>query len=134
YPEQLAQTFAATALVGGQDDQPAGLTAANYSDGLDALADVDDVNVVCIPDAAAHPDRDSIQTAAIGHCLRLGDRFAVLDSGRAMPPSGPGSVDQQRDALTAERGFAALYYPWLRIRDPRTAGPTPRAMLVPPSG
>ena len=134
YPEQLAQTFAATALVGGQDDQPAGLTAANYSDGLDALADVDDVNVVCIPDAAAHPDRDSIQTAAIGHCLRLGDRFAVLDSGRAMPPSGPGSVDEQRDALTAERGFAALYYPWLRIRDPRSAGPTPRAMFVPPSG
>ena len=82
YPEQLAQTFAATALVGGQDDQPAGLTAANYSDGLDALADVDDVNVVCIPDAAAHPDRDSIQTAAIAHCLRLGDRFAILDSGR----------------------------------------------------
>jgi phage tail sheath protein FI len=134
YPDPLAQAFAATPLAGGQDDQPTGLTAAHYTDGLDALADVDDVNVICIPDAASHPDRESIQTAMIGHCLGLGDRFAVLDSGLGMPPSGPGSVDDQRDALTSERGFAALYYPWLLIRDPRSTGPTPRRMFVPPSG
>lgn len=134
YPDQLASTFTATALAGGQDDQPTGLTAGHYDDGLAALIDVDDVNILCVPDAAIHPDRVSIQQAMIGHCLRAGDRFAVLDSGLGMPPSGPGSVDEQRDALTSERGFAALYYPWVRIRDPRSSGPTPRRMLAPPSG
>ena len=134
YPEQLMRIFNSTALAGGQDDQPTGLTAADYDEGFAALVDVDDVNILSIPDAAAHPDRDSIQQAAIGHCLRTADRFAVLDSGRGMPPSGPGSVDEQRDQVTSERGFAALYYPWLRVRDPRSSGPTPRQLLIPPSG
>jgi phage tail sheath protein FI len=134
YPDQLAAAFVAAALVGGQDDQPTGISAAQYQDGLDALVDVDDVNILCVPDAAAHPDHESIQTAMIGHCLRAADRFAVLDSGLGAPPSGPGSVDEQRDALTAERGFAALYYPWLQIRDPRSTGATARRMFVPPSG
>jgi phage tail sheath protein FI len=134
YPELLIDPFAAASLVGGLDDQPTGLTAADYSDGIDALRDIDDVNILCIPDAAAHPDRQSIQQAMIAHCLALADRFAVVDSAPGIPPSGRGSVDEQRDEVTSERGFAALYYPWLRIRDPRSTGQRSRSMFVPPSG
>jgi uncharacterized protein len=134
YPELLVATFGSTSLAGGLDDQPTGISAADYSGGIDALRDIDDVNILCIPDAAAHPDRQSIQQAAIAHCLALADRFAVLDSAPGIPPSGRGSVDEQRDEVTSERGFAALYYPWLRVRDPRSTGQRSRSMFIPPSG
>jgi phage tail sheath protein FI len=127
-------TFGATTLTGGADDNPSAVAAPDYQRGLDALADVDEVNLVVVPDAAASPDQQTIQSAMTTHCLNLADRFAILDSGRGMPPTGAGSVLDQRGQVETERGFAALYYPWLQIRDPRSTGPQPRRLLVPPSG
>jgi phage tail sheath protein FI len=89
---------------------------------------------VVIPDASSHPDRQTIQQAQIDHCLDAADRFAILDSVKGADPYGPNSVEEQRTQVTADRGFAALYYPWPLVRDPTSTGPTPRTMAVPPSG
>jgi phage tail sheath protein FI len=134
YPNALAAIGGPAPLAGGADDQPSGLTAVEYEEGLSALADVDDVNMVCIPDAAAHPEREQLQNDMINHCVTLHDRVAILDPIRGAPATGPGSAEQQRQAVTSPNGFAALYYPWLIVRDPTSTGPQPRTMVIPPSG
>jgi hypothetical protein len=57
----------------------------------------------------------------------------VLDSLPGLPPFEAGTkpgVDTQRRGLDSTRGYAALYYPWLRI--PPTGRGAP--ILAPPSG
>ena len=134
YPGALVDFTTSGSLAGGADDQPQALTSVDYQGGLDVLRDVDDVNLVIVPDAASHAERQTIQQAAIDHCLEMEDRFAILDSIQGAPPYGPGSVEEQRALVTADRGFAALYYPWLLTRDPTSSGPQPRTMTIPPSG
>jgi hypothetical protein len=138
YPNQLAALAGPNPLTNGADDQPSGLTRDHYRAGLNVLRDVDDVNMVCIPDAAAHPEALTIQGDMIVHCLAMGERFAILDSQRGAPPSGPGSVEEHRQSVQSDRGFAALYYPWLEapepIRPPQPRPAVPRRLLIPPSG
>jgi hypothetical protein len=121
----------------GVDDDPGTLASADYSHGLDLLRDIEDVNLLCIPDAAVRGDCVTIQTDMIQHCLLKGDRFAILDSQAGVHPTGNNSVEQQRQSVQADRGFAALYYPWLVIPDPTwKATPTnavPATMTIPPS-
>jgi hypothetical protein len=133
-PGRLVDTTAGTVAlaVNGQDDDPTALLANEYQAGLDALRSVDDVNFIAIPDAAANPDRVTIQQGLIDHCFQLGDRFAVLDSWPGVVTSGPNSVLEQRAEVESERGFAALYYPWLEIRDPTRRNGA--RLLMPPSG
>jgi phage tail sheath protein FI len=118
----------------GQDDDPGALASAGFQAGLDALRNVDEVNILCIPDAAAHAERIAIHQAMIQHCQSLKDRFAVLDSPPAAPPSGPGSVEAYRENVESAGGYAALYYPWLEVRDPLSAVVPPRTLFIPPSG
>jgi hypothetical protein len=118
----------------GVDDNPGTVGATEFQNGINMLKDIEDVNILVVPDAGGHADAISIQLAMINHCLLTRDRFAVLDSRLAAPPSGPGSIAEHRQSVQADRGFAALYYPWLVVRDPTSSGPTARTMLVPPSG
>jgi hypothetical protein len=117
----------------GVNDDLGSISASNFQKGLDALKDIEDVNILVIPDAAS-TDVISIQLAMIAHCLVKRDRFAVLDSKMGAPISGPGSVAEHRLSVQSDHGFAALYYPWLTIKDPTSAGPVARTMLIPPSG
>jgi len=135
-PARLAALAGPANLSGGQDDHPGALAAANYQTGLDVLRDIDEVNLICVPDAAAHNDCQTIQQAMIEHCLlpQLQDRFAILDSWPNALPSGQGSIEQQRAQVQSDRGFAAIYYPWLEVRDPASSGPLPRSIFIPPSG
>jgi phage tail sheath protein FI len=133
-PGALAKAMLKAALSGGRDDQPQALAAADYQDALDVLRDIDDVNLVVVPDAARHADRRMIQQAVIDHCLALEDRFAILDAAPGSPPFGAGSAEEQRGEVTADRGFAAFYYPWILANDPTAPGATPRTMTLPPSG
>jgi Bacteriophage tail sheath protein len=57
------------------------------------------------------------QQAVVEHCERQFDRFAVLDAARG---SDLTTVKTQRAALTGtlDKGFAALYYPWITVKDP----------------
>ncbi|HEX8115909.1 MAG TPA: hypothetical protein VF521_01430, partial [Pyrinomonadaceae bacterium] len=97
---------------------------ASLTKALDALAALDDLDLVAVPDVQAlrlpdgGVDFDSItraQRAVLEHCAAQGDRFAVLD---ALPAQTPQGVLKQRDALTrgvAEPVNGALYYPWLKV-------------------
>ena len=73
------------------------------------------------------------QQAMIAQCETLRDRFALIDppltaQGDSLDTSGIVSWRARFDTP-----FAALYYPWLLVRDPLTPGAA-QGRLVPPSG
>lgn len=93
-------------------------------EGLDALAALDAVDLVCAPDIMRplpHPSQPSywlppdratvraMQAEVLDHCAACGDRFALLDS---LPCADVEMVLSQREGLTSADG--ALYYPWVR--------------------
>src|SRR5262245_3336256 len=96
FPGRLVAVSAGLAIaVHGVDDDPGGLTSAEFQEGLDVLRNVDDVNLVSIPDAAAHAERVTIQKAMIQHCVSLKDRFAILDSPSGAPD--PAAIEAYRE-------------------------------------
>ncbi len=130
--KNLPAVQAATNLAGGAADNIANIQTTDYHKGIDTLLKVDDANILCVPDAlganfnaAATQD---IQTYMVAHCEKMGNRFAVLDPLKGAKPSN--GIVTQRNNLTSDRGFAALYYPWIYISNPLGAG----RVLVPPSG
>lgn len=99
-----------------------------FLDALDALRPIDDVNLIAAPDCRT----TVVQQALITQCELLADRFAILDPPDSAPPFGAGttSIEAVRRNLASTRGYAALYYPWLRVPPARSGRP----VLVPPSG
>jgi phage tail sheath protein FI len=104
--------------------------------GFGGLEAVDEVTMLCVPDAMAAYQAgmidleglQAVQLAMISHCESLGDRMAILD---APPGLNPQQVHEWRvDKAGYDSHFAALYWPWLKVFDP-TAG---KNVPVPPSG
>jgi phage tail sheath protein FI len=100
--------------------------------GLGALAAVDEITIVCVPDAVA-PGRDeaglrALQAALITHCENAGDRMAILDPPPALDPRQ--LLEWRRGAGAHDSKHAVLYWPWLEVTEPAGGHP----MLVPPSG
>jgi uncharacterized protein len=130
------------------------------------LENVEEPDLVCVPDLMSLPAESvgigpaleksaspkalippetilELQLAVLDYCRRMGDRFAILDSG----PGGrkitgvvsPGARLQyeQEDALLADQRLlhnGAMYYPWLHVKPlPRHAAEL-RAVRVPPCG
>ena len=102
-----------------------------YVRGIASLVPIMDVQLVCAPDAATQPvlQRQAIQQEIVRHCEMLGDRFAVLDAGKGLPPDK--ALLDQRAWCVSPRGYASLYYPWLSITDPLTGD---GLIQIPPSG
>ena len=129
------------ALAGGGDLDLDTLGSQDYQRALDLLLRVDEVSMVCVPDAARYDGsnrvtRRAIQNAQLTHCLRSADRIAIFD-----PPRTPDDDQRPEDEianvvndLRSERGFGAVYYPWIQLIDPRSGRGRPRTLLVPPSG
>jgi phage tail sheath protein FI len=124
---------AATLLAGGNDGaalvigdfQGSIVNPANPT-GIAALAALDDVSILCCPDENSQA-RGAIATLLEAQCSNPNymDRFAILQSGpNEGPPSGV------TPTVNSQRGYAAYYYPWLRVIDPTTNIPT----LIPPGG
>lgn len=99
--------------------------------GLHAFDEVDDINIVAIPDKAG--DREVV-LAGLNYCKNRKDCFFIAD-----PPYGyiPTEVVKFKKGTDVENGgqafnssYGALYYPWLYINDPLTG----KKKLVPPSG
>jgi len=134
-PDNLIPAVASVSqTVTGVDDDPNAVGLSQYQAGLDALKDIQDVNIVTIPDAASNASVVAIQQALVDHCIAKTDRFAIADSRPGAAISGTPSVATQVTQIPNTRGYAALYYPWLSIPDPTSSGPIPKSLLVPPSG
>jgi len=103
--------------------------------GLEALAEIDDIAIVALPDGGAMLDRESIEACAdrlITHAEKCRYRIAVID----------GPEQSSISEIRAFRGrydskYAALYHPWIEILDPlfpSAPGVPPRKLVLPPSG
>lgn len=125
-PESLPGTAAATQTVAPAAEDLTTLGDADFLRAMDTLRDVRDASIVAVPDSRTAV----VQQGLIALCEQLADRFAVLDAAAGLDPFGAGSVEVQRQSLDSTRGYAALYYPWLRV-PPATAGDL---VTVPPCG
>lgn len=91
---------------------------------LSALA-LDPYRDVAIVSAPGQTEPDVLQ-ALITHCENSRFRFAVIDG----PQNEPNSTNLDPRSTIADTKYAAHYYPWLVVSDPRTGARTE----VPPSG
>jgi phage tail sheath protein FI len=88
-----------------------------------------------LPPRFSETDIQSMQQALIEHCEKRGDRVAILDA----PVHTFGSpyvlpeILEWRSRFDSQRGFATLYYPWVKVLDPLGLGNSP-VRAVPPSG
>jgi len=88
------------------------------------LDDRSDIDLVCVPDAV-HPRLANarravfdVQQAALAHCERMGDRFALLDAWMGDCTDEAQVLDHCLLASTELRSaFGAVYAPWL-LNDP----------------
>jgi Bacteriophage tail sheath protein len=96
--------------------------------GLAAIAAIDEVALLIVPDQARRPpglDGAQIEAEMVTQCELLKDRFAVLSI-----PDNPGP-DVGGIQKPADTSYAAAYFPRIRVPDPRTPGAT---VLIPPAG
>src|SRR5215207_8497506 len=102
--------------------------------GLVSLAAIDEVTMVCMPDAmtlASDGDQaelTALQGKLIAHCENAGNRMAILDCPPRLSPRE--ILDWRASGAGHDSRNAALYYPWLEVANPLTDRP----LLVPPSG
>jgi len=117
------------ALTGGDDDL-AGLTiddfvgvdgGSGHRTGIQALEDIDEIAISIVPGIWG----ETAQSALITQCELLRYRFAIID-----PPDGQSIQGIQSFRAPFETRFAALYYPWIRVRDPALG----QSVDVAPSG
>jgi Bacteriophage tail sheath protein len=103
--------------------------------GLKALAEIDDIAIVALPDAGTYTDLDTAFTATqalIAHAEDMRYRIAVVD-----PPAQSSLNEVRKFRGKFDSKYAALYYPWIEILDPtqRAAmGAPPPRISLPPSG
>jgi Bacteriophage tail sheath protein len=128
-PNNRPAEIAATHLAGGKSDDLAQIQPLHYHNAIDTLEKVDDVNILCIPDSAALDEADAqdVQAAMIAHCEKMQDRFTVLDARKGLDPAG---IRTQRNGLSSDGGYGALYYPWIVISNPVGPG----RITIAPSG
>jgi phage tail sheath protein FI len=102
--------------------------------GLAGLAAVEDVTIVCMPDLMSSSAEDiaAYQKALVTHCELMKDRVAILDAPRGLSPQKVKEWSKQ--TLNVNSSYAALYYPWVKIRNPLANGSGEKNILVPPSG
>jgi phage tail sheath protein FI len=94
---------------------------ANKRTGIQALEDIDEVSICLVPGVWS----TTVHSALIQHCELLKDRFAILDPRDGLSIEG---IRETRETLDSK--YAALYYPWLEVRDPSVR----RNVYVSPSG
>jgi uncharacterized protein len=104
-------------LAGG-DDALTGLDASDFigadngpgkRTGIKALEDIDEISICMAPGIWA----PSVLGELMIHCETLKDRFAIID-----PPDGRNIEEIRSFREPIDTKYAALYYPWLKVRDP----------------
>jgi phage tail sheath protein FI len=102
---------------------------------IESLAPKHDLDVIAFPDAVTLGDAMAeYQGLLLKHCAEQGDRFAILDVPEDKSAKMAG---EHRDAIVRAAEVCpaamsgALYYPWIKIADPKDPKKT---VDVPPSG
>ena len=94
--------------------------------GLAGLEAIEEISLLCVPDEVRNTFAGQITNAMVDQCERLRYRFAILSTEEDQEDSGDVSqVNPPRDS-----SYAAVYYPWVRVIDPRTQ----RDYTVPAAG
>ncbi len=88
--------------------------------GLAAFEEITDISIVCVPDENEVP---GLTDAVVAHCENMGDRIAVLQA-----PQNPGRIQEMETPV--DSSYAAYYYPWIEVRNPKTG----MKEVVPPGG
>jgi phage tail sheath protein FI len=122
-PRNRPSTSAPQNLDGGVNHDPSQITPNDYAMALHSLESHKDINIVV---AADRTDQD-VQQRVLTHCTSMKDRFAIFDAQKGTTLQ---TYNAQRAWLESDKGFAALYYPWLSVTSAKTNLP----ILVPPSG
>jgi phage tail sheath protein FI len=92
--------------------------------GLTALAAIDEVSLLCVPDEVL--DATGTITGELRiQCELLKDRFAILQV-----PDTPQNAHPENVLPPFASSYAATYYPYIRVVDPLTQA----TMLIPPGG
>lgn len=93
--------------------------------GLELLAPLDAVDLVCAPDLARFDavTLHRLQRALLDHCAACGDRVAILD---APGDASPDALLRHIEGLESANG--AIYYPWVGVAE------GDRVAYVPPCG
>ncbi len=98
--------------------------------GLQAFNEIDEVNIVAVPGVTS----PAVQQAMITHCETLKDRFCILDP---IENADIDAIQAQKNDVVSERGYAALYYPWVKVPIETKDGKGKINLIhefVPPSG
>ncbi|MBQ0826634.1 phage tail sheath family protein [Streptomyces tagetis] len=110
--------------------------ATRKATGLAALAEIDDIAIVALPDAADLDDDEQSRLAVqylIAHAEAPGAyRIAIVDGPKSASMNKIRSFRGQFDS-----SYAALYHPWIETLDPNESpeqGSLPGKLLLPPSG
>ena len=99
--------------------------------GLLAFESQEDISIVAAPGYTADRATDGalgIQNAVINHCERMRYRVAVLDT-----PENQTTTEALDFRNLRSSDYAAIYYPWIDVIDPRPSRGGSRLKL-PPSG
>jgi phage tail sheath protein FI len=89
--------------------------------GIQALEDIDEISICMVPNVWSA----TVRSALITHCEVLKDRFAIVDPQDGLSIEGIRAFREPIDTR-----YAALYYPWVVVRDPLSR----RDVGVAPSG
>jgi uncharacterized protein len=112
-------------LAGGSSDNDSlsdykGSTKAGERTGLAAFEEIDEINIVCVPDETLI---NGLTGEIVTHCEKMKDRFAILQAAqnvanldKLLPPN--------------DSKYAAFYYPWIYVLDPLNGN----KKLIPPGG
>jgi uncharacterized protein len=92
--------------------------------GLTALGSTDEISILCCPDESTLA-RGVIAGLLEAQCSTMKDRFAILQA-----IAQEGAPAKVTPTVNSQRGYAAFYYPWLNIVDPKTNIIT----AIPPGG
>jgi phage tail sheath protein FI len=135
------------ALSGGTAAKGSAITKEEYvgdpaaRSGFGGLEEIDEVTMVCVPDAMAAyqqglkngkttftgEDLQVVQAAMISHCEQLADRVAILDAPPGLKVQG---MLEWRDKTNYDSKYATMYWPWIKVSDPATGN----IISVPPCG
>jgi len=89
--------------------------------GIQAMEDIDEISICAAPSIWS----TTVQSALITHCEQLRYRFVILDPKDGLSIDG---IQTFREPIDTK--YAALYYPWIEVRDPSVR----RNVQIGPSG